>query len=282
MSFAAMIGRRRQLVVPTPPVEPEEPPPDPDGLWPNEPSGFELIADRTFSAAGGAGTGVLYEPPSNLEYVTDETGPSSPQSWSSVYPAGLSNGLGTILRTPDDYSLTKDQCYAGLIFKQSANFQQHPNACKLFYPAQLRADLADWQKPFELSMRPRGAVTSGQFDLVCYTYAGGPGPTAFDENIDASPLSRGTWYKLEVVSQLGPPDTHYGSLWWWISTWLGSEWSTPVARAAHEGTVYTTASTGSGKWVSWMVDTYFGGSAGTPIPAEQRLLINQMRVSMGA
>lgn len=247
---------------------------------PNEPAGQTAVLDRAFGSFPGAPMIGDLRSVGNRDTMTTPTAPLSPTSMALKIKAGTASGAGGILRTADDYTNNYTKAYSCVVFSQSENYQQHKNATKFFYPAQLTLDRTDWKRPFELSMRPVGDVTSGFFNFVLWTYAGGSGPTAFGENVNATPLQRGVWYRIETWAELGSPSTNYGTVRWWISTWNGTSWSAPVLRGDHTGTVYTTGPTHSGTWVSWMIDSYFGGSGGTPIPEDQYLRINRMRVSM--
>ncbi len=275
MSFAAMIGRRRQLVVPTPPVEPEEPPPGPTSDFASmEPPGFTSILDHTWDTTDAPPGWNLSLWGSQIDSVlVTDTGPEHPTSWGIRQKAGSNTGQLMILDKV--MPANTRSVHIAVAFKLSSNFVFHANGTKLLYPF-----LTGTGRPFEFSIAPTAGRNGGLFRFLYFSYyLDNPGfPAVLTNNVNDDPLAVGTRYLLQFcVQNNSVVGEATGRVRWWISTHNGTDWNPALLKGDHQNLrIVPDGYSLPGTWGLWEYNKYYGGSGDNPVTEQQTFEFNRL------
>ena len=244
------------------------PPPPSGGTCPNQPSGYSLRSDLTFASTSVPAGWNLWG-----DRILTGAGPAAATSLAFRQAAGANSGQIGILESQAGTSVRR--IYTCVVFRQSANYVQHTNGTKFFYPY-----LTGTGRPFEFSMAAANGRNGGTFRWRMETYyLSNPGiPKVLMDNVNPIVMNRGTWYRLEFLvennSVAGSPT---GRVRWWTSTWNGTGWSAPSQNADYPGVVIIPTGLGiPGTWGLWQYNLYYGGSGDNPVPADQFVELNRV------
>ena len=302
MSFAAMIGRRRQLVVPTPPDEPEEPPPPEDTEWPNEPEGFTpIVPDLTFDATfdnSPVETGTAYSYKGvriqrfapNRTQVVAGAGRGGTYALRCTHPAGTNAGYSAQI-DPLDAPAGKSAMFVGWIMRRDAAFQDEEGYNKLVYPNVASPNSG---API-LNMVPHGSGTlTGQFRWVFQQMqawfpelndgAGGFGDFNWPQNMSSMVFLNDSIYRMELFMQTETPNVETGPqdgiVRLWASLWNGTTWDAPVLIFERTDIRFgSTMATTRRTWANFELELYRGGSGNPTLEADAHLFFERLRWS---
>jgi hypothetical protein len=245
------------------------PPPSGSATCPNEPAGFALVGDTRFATLNPSGWTQFYG-----QLVSDATAPELSTSIAFRFPKGAAEGGYGAVEPPALPPETR-RVYSCFFWKQSANFRNHPSDTKVLYP--FRSTGSGSTRDFVWGFEPVGSVSSGQFRSKLTTQSSVDGDN-YRDNLASMTFSTGRWYRTEILVIHNSPGVKNGTYTAWSSEWNGTAWTSPV-RHAHWTTVGYSDSGQPGIWTRWQFDQYMGGQGGTPVPEDQFIYFNRVRVT---
>lgn len=232
-------------------------------------------ADLTFtslSAPSGWSFSGISAPNDSIEAA----GVTSANVLRLAFPAGLTDGQIAIIETSDIASGLANALGMGATIRPSADFVQHVSGVKIFYPYAYNTSVDGEGRPFELRMKPVGAANSGLYTLETESYVGGGVRTA---NLADTQYSINQMTQVLLYAKFGStPDAADGILRWWTRRYVAGAW-TAWEQNANYTNYKVGASDMTGFWKRPQFNIYFGGGAGTPLPATQYLDTDRIRVS---
>lgn len=249
------------------------PPTSGNSTCPNEPSGYAKYSDATFSSidapAGWSILGIDRE-------LSLENAPFAPRSVAFKHETGRMAGQIGIFQT-DNFTTPPRRVYSCTVFKQSANYVQHPVATKFIYTPQI-GQSGSGTRPFGLLMAPlEGLKAGGKYRWVVAMQTSDP-TKGYNDNVTPVSLVPGRWYRLEFLAVMNTPGAKNGSFIWWTSEWNGSSWSAPALNAHHNNVLIAEA-TFPATWQKWEYNLYYGGSDMNTLTADQFIMLNRVFIS---
>ncbi len=249
------------------------PPPPTSGnsVCPNEPAGYSKYADFTLPGMN---------PPTGWEVLgvdrelhSDASAPYASTSLAFKHEAGRQDGqIGILSTTP--FASAPKHVFSCTIFKQSANYVQHPSGTKFIYTPQNGSNT----RPIQFQMMPlEGLAVGGKFRWRMEMQTSDT-QKLYEDNVTPSQMTPGRWYRLEFLVAMNTPGIKNGTLIWWTSEWNGSAWSAPVMNAYHKN-VLVAESTFPGSWLRWEYNLYYGGGPLNTLTADQYLVFNRVYLS---
>lgn len=183
------------------------------GDFPNEPSGYSAITERSFSAFkedgwNNVGEGGNYQVP-----ITDAGAPISPSDvGQGRYPTGFTGGVASH-NTWRNYTATPSQ-FIGFAFKLSSNWQGHSSGVnKILFTMSTGggepALVSFGQDMGTMNLQLRLQGTGDERSL-----SGGPN---IGGNVGDASIVRDTWYKAEVLMIANTGSNFDGELHIWIN-----------------------------------------------------------------
>jgi hypothetical protein len=249
------------------------PPPAGASFCPNEPPGYVKYDDVGFSSTT-APAGFSFD--SRREIVSDPEAPYYPTSLAFRFLAGQRSGGTGSFGTQNFASPRPRSVFVCVVFRQSANFRQHVNATKFFYPYSTNS-MGQGQRTWEFSFRKVGLdLANGLYQWKSIMYSGDT--DGYSDNVEPINMTTGTWYRLEMVATQNTPGQKNGVMRWWTSTWTGTAWESPRLRGNHQNVLYSPTGW-PGTWHGWTLTLYFGGQGGDPLTEDQFVYLNRLYLS---
>jgi hypothetical protein len=240
------------------------------GFCPNEPAGLTLVGDTKFPTLNPSGWQQFYG-----QLVSDASGPELGTSIAFRFPKGSSEGGYGAVEPANGLPAQTRRVYSCFVWKQSPNFQNHPSDTKVLYP--FRATRSGERRDFVWGFEPVGSVSSGTFRSKITTQSSVDGDNRRD-NLAAMTFRTGRWYRTEILVVHNTPGVKNGTYTAWTSEWNGTAWTSPV-RHAHWTDLGYSDSGDAGYWTRWQFDQYMGGQGGSPVPEDQFIYFNRIRVA---
>jgi hypothetical protein len=240
---------------------------------PNEPSGYTLYGDVTLASLT-APTGFTFWG-DNKSLVTDNIIGSAATVLAWRKPAGTTAGAIGFFAT-QNFAVRPRAVFSCVVFRRSPNYVEQPSGTKFIYP--FVANAASNDRPFQVGMLPVDSTTSGKFRWMIEMYSGDAIQRMRPSNINNTILENGKWYRLEFLAISNTPGGQNSVIRWWTSEWNGSGWSAPVLNGDYNNARF--AADGTGAWVSWDYNMYYGGSDGPATPADQFIYLHRARISV--
>ncbi len=252
-----------------PPVDTTPIPPPSGAACPNEPAGYTAYGSPVTFASINAPSGwsVLGQD----RVLATESGPYANTSLALKHEAGAGSSQIGIVQTTD-FAQPPKSVYSCVVFKQSANYKQHPSGTKFIYTPQTGSGT----RPIQFQMYP--SPRNGPTFRWRMEMQSGDSQRLYDDNQATSLLSPGTWYRLEFLATMNTPGSKNGILRWWTSRWNGSGWDAPQLNADHRNVLIASAGMPA-TWRKWEYNVYYGGSDAVSVPADQFVLFNRIHVS---
>jgi len=242
---------------------PPPPPPPPGGSA--EPPGMTVLTDRPFSALS-EGWGSAWDEgggggPGNFSIVSDATAPRSPSSVGQMrYPVGLVGGYPPAV-VGTSFPGTSRTIYVAMWVKFSTNWLGNTGSGggkithiwingvnRIYtYVDGVSGPLSPWVNLQQLAKsfdsRPQGGQGSGVSVNLLPNVAGQTGVK----------ITRGQWYKWELVTYGGTPGGADGTVDWWIDG----------VKVGHYTGIPFVAAGGSNSWEMIEWNPTWGGLGGT-------------------
>lgn len=237
----------------------------------NEPTGYTLHGDLSFSSTTLPSTWGMYGADGSVNRLL---GPNGSGSLAFTHEAGLSDGQIGELYTEGLKPLEPRKIYSCVVFRLDDFYQQHMSGTKFIYPF-IQGPYGDG-RPFHLGLNPIDSINSGKSRWRVEMYTMDPVKVR-EDNVTPQVIRNGRWYKLEMVAISNTVGVQNSVLQWWTSEWQNGSWSAPVLNGSYNDVIMSGG--GNGAWVSWSYNLYFGGQGGPVLPVDQRIYINQLRVS---
>lgn len=246
------------------------PPKSGNSVCPNEPAGYTKYGDVTFSSiVAPAGFNVMGDD----RLIMNEAGPFASTSLAFRHEAGRQAGQIGIFETVN-FTAPPKRVYSCTVFKQSANFVQHPAGTKFIYTP----ETGNGTRPIQFQMlQLEGLKVGGKFRWRMEMQSADP-TKLYNDNVTPSTLTPGRWYRLEFLAIMNTPGVKNGTLIWWTSEWNGSSWSAPVLNA-HYNNVLISDPGMVGTWRKWEYNLYYGGANSNTLTADQHLIFNRVYIS---
>lgn len=247
------------------------PPTAGNAACPNEPLGYTPYGDITFSGINvPAQWGIL----GTDRELSTEPGPFAPTSVAFKHEAGRQAGQIGIFETAL-FPTPPRRVYSCTVFRQSANYVQHPSGTKFIYTP----ETGNGTRPIQFQMLPlEGLKVGGKFRWRMEMQSDDP-TKLYNDNVVPSSMTPGRWYRLEFLAIMNTPGIKNGTLVWWTSEWNGSSWTAPVLNAHYNNVLISNASF-AGTWRKWEYNLYYGGADSNTLTADQFIMLNRVRVAI--
>ena len=245
-----------------------------DILWaPNEPAGYTLIGDSTFTVGEEPedfDIATSADFPVRQPAVVEYAGPFGSASYRTRYPSGLTDGDVSFMyqrSTPSGAT----EVYASTAHRTSSPFVQESSETKLFYPSQI-----------SFGMAPYGDTDSGLYTFKATSYPDGGGDSSVGHNIAPSYICQnGVWYMVEVQIIRGTPGGNDSVVRCWLSAWDGAQFPTPTL-VMETTTMRIAGPAQSAAFAGLDFKQYRGGAGSPTLSAEQFTYCNRVRLAYKA
>ncbi len=201
-------------------------------LWPNQPSGFTPLTERSFDA--GVESGWVYDTSGTMTITTDSSAPkSAPNVGQAHYPVGVDSyaPFNTNLNIPG--GLNYRQIYISFWLKVSSNWLGHKSGTsKIGYcwihdnPTVYFRIIGSGSGPLSTGVTAQnvGAMYADSVDLSA--------------NVNDVPIVRGQWHRWEWVLRANDPGQFNGQIQWWIDGIKAGQYTNIGFSGAGQGNIW--------------------------------------------
>ena len=180
------------------------------GAYPNQPAGFTVLSERSFSAKSEAGWDTYEESQRNFTLISDSTAPKSPNGVGRIlYPAGFAGGSSPAVlqrQIQGNYS----RIYVSFWMRVSSNWQGHRTGTLKIHHfwsggknrAIFTAEGAG-SAPLYPTMRLQGGDTPDTRSFL-------------RPNLSSNDITRGRWRRIEMLLIANTVGVNNGQAHWWM------------------------------------------------------------------